>query len=289
MQIQAWLQQARQRISTGANASATAQLDAEVLLAHVLERSRTYLHTWPDKELTEVELEAAEALLQRRTQGTPIAHLLGEREFWSLPLEVNTSTLIPRPDTECLVEQALKLELSEQAKVLDLGTGTGAIALALKNERPHWHVMAVDKSVDAVALARRNAQKLRLQVDIQHSDWFSNIAQQQFDLIVSNPPYIDAEDPHLRQGDVRFEPRSALVAAAQGLADLQQICQAAPAYLKAGGWLLLEHGWQQAERCRELLEAVGYEQVHSLRDYANLERMTLGQWVVNKRSEMDVE
>lgn len=289
MQIQAWLRSARERITAGTSASETAQLDAEVLLAHVLKRSRTYLHTWPDKELAPAELEAVEALLQRRTHGIPIAHLVGEREFWSLPLRVNASTLIPRPDTECLVERALQLELPRQAKVLDLGTGTGAIALALKSERPQWQVMAVDKASEAVALARRNAAQLDLQVQIEQSDWFSGVVGEHFDLIISNPPYIDVHDPHLQQGDVRFEPSSALVAQDEGYADLQTIITAAPDHLLNGGWLVLEHGWQQAERCRLLLESAGYRQVQSQRDYANLERMTLGQWVSDERSEKDVE
>lgn len=293
MQIQAWLRHARDSITVSISerdaAHATPQLDAEVILTHVLACSRTFLHTWPEKELEAAQLAAAEHLLQQRLSGVPVAHLLGEREFWSLTLKVNASTLIPRPDTECLVERALQLPLPAQARVLDLGTGTGAIALALKSERPNWQVMAVDKSAAAVTLAQDNAQTLGLDVAIRESDWFSQVGPQRFDLIVSNPPYIDAADPHLQQGDVRFEPHSALVADAEGFADLQAIMNAAPDYLNAGGWLLLEHGWQQAEQCRKALQAAGFTQVQSARDYANLERMSLGQVPAGKRSEPDVE
>ncbi|WP_309137178.1 peptide chain release factor N(5)-glutamine methyltransferase [Pseudidiomarina homiensis] len=289
MQIQAWLRHARTCIEASQAASATPQLDAEVLLAHVLSCSRTYLHTWPDKVLDEQQLKSAEGLLQQRATGLPVAHLLGEREFWSLPLQVNASTLIPRPDTECLVEQALQLSLPAQARVLDLGTGTGAIALALKSERPQWQVVAVDKTIDAVKLAEANAARLGLAVEVQQSDWFRNITDQRFDLIVSNPPYIDARDPHLQQGDVRFEPHSALVAGASGFADLATIITTARSYLNGNGWLVLEHGWQQAERCRLALHEAGYGQVQSQRDYANLERITFGQWESDKGSETDVE
>lgn len=289
MQIQAWIHLARNRIAASDAASETPKLDAEVILAHVLACSRTYLHTWSDKELDAVQVAAAEQLLQQRVKGVPVAHLLGEREFWSLPLQVNASTLIPRPDTECLVEQALRLPLPPQTKVLDLGTGTGAIALALKSERPHWQVSAVDKALDAVQLAQTNAARLGLDVTVLASDWFDSVAGQRFDLIVSNPPYIDANDPHLQQGDVRFEPHSALVAEEQGFADLLKIIKSAPNFLHDHGWLLLEHGWQQAAQCRSYLQTAGYEQVQSARDYANLERMSLGRWAPGERSETDVE
>lgn len=287
MQLQAWLRAARERLQ----ASETPQLDAEVLLAHILACSRTYLHTWPDNELTSEQQHAADHLLQQREHGVPIAHLVGEREFWSLPLQVNDSTLIPRPDTECLVEHALRLPLPAQARVLDLGTGTGAIALALQSERPQWQVVAVDRAADAVALATRNASNLKLAVDVKQSNWFHAVSGQRFDLIVSNPPYIAAHDPHLQQGDVRFEPHTALVAEAEGFADLAYIIATAPAYLAPAGWLLLEHGWEQGEQCRHALQARAYEQVQSLSDYANLERITIGQWnrATEKRSEADGE
>lgn len=258
--------------------SESARLDAEVLLAHVLKQSRSYLHTWPERELSAAQLDVFETLVEAREQGQPIAHLIGEREFWSLPLRVNASTLIPRPDTEVLVETCLHLELPEQARVLDLGTGTGAIALALQSERPDWRLLAVDQAAAAVALARENAERLQLPVAVQQSDWFAQLAPQSFELIVSNPPYIAPDDPHLTLGDVRFEPHSALVSAANGFADLQSIITTAPAYLSVGGWLVLEHGWEQAEGCRQRLVARGFSAVESRRDYANLERITLGRW-----------
>lgn len=259
--------------------SESAKLDAEVLLAHIVERDRTYLFTWSDRLLEPSEHERFAALIQQRQQGIPIAHLVGQREFWSLPLAVNDSTLIPRPDTEVLVEHALSLPLPVESAVLDLGTGTGAIALALKSSRPKWRVMAVDKMAEAVALAKQNAATLNLAVDVKQSDWFAAIeAQQKFDLIVSNPPYIDANDPHLELGDVRFEPKSALVAANQGLSDIETIITKATGYLKPRGWLLIEHGWTQGAAVRELMQSAQFNAVTSIRDYANLERVTVGQW-----------
>ncbi|GAB3291070.1 peptide chain release factor N(5)-glutamine methyltransferase [Pseudidiomarina andamanensis] len=259
--------------------SESAKLDAEVLLAHIVERDRTYLFTWSDRLLEPSEQERFAALIQQRQQGIPIAHLVGQREFWSLPLAVNDSTLIPRPDTEVLVEHALSLPLPVESAVLDLGTGTGAIALALKSSRPKWRVMAVDKMAEAVALAKQNAATLNLAVDVKQSDWFAAIeAQQKFDLIVSNPPYIDANDPHLELGDVRFEPKSALVAANQGLSDIETIITKATGYLKPRGWLLIEHGWTQGAAVRELMQSAQFNAVTSIRDYANLERVTVGQW-----------
>lgn len=259
--------------------SESAKLDAEVLLAFCLQRERVYLYTWPERQLTAEQTQQFEQLLAKRQKGTPVAHLVGEREFWSLPLHVNDSTLIPRPDTEVLVEQTLALNLADDAQVLDLGTGTGAIALALKSSKPHWQITAVDKSAAAVELARTNAGALQLPINCQVSNWFSTLpASDKFDVIVSNPPYIDAKDPHLQQGDVRFEPRSALVADNQGLADIEHIISHAGAFLRANGWLLIEHGWKQAAAVRSLMASYKFEAVNSVRDYANLERITVGQW-----------
>jgi len=258
--------------------SPTAKLDAEVLLSHVLGVDRVYLLTWPERLLSNSEWQTMQALVAQRANGIPVAYLIGQREFWSLPLQVNNSTLIPRPDTEVLVETALQLSLPPAARVLDLGTGTGAIALALKSSQPQWQVTAVDRERAAVTLAQHNANSLKLAVAVIQSDWFAALPEQQFDLIVSNPPYIDGDDPHLQQGDVRFEPTTALVAAQQGLADLFHIIDTAPLFLAPAGWLVLEHGWQQGAAVRSQLTRQGYQQVTTVCDYANLERVTIGQW-----------
>ncbi|MEX1222303.1 MAG: peptide chain release factor N(5)-glutamine methyltransferase [Idiomarina sp.] len=259
--------------------SDSARLDAEVLLGFVLKKSRTQLRTWPETVVTAEAQEAFLKLLAQRQAGQPVAHLTGEREFWSLPLHVNNSTLIPRPDTETLVAAALDLQLPEHAEVLDLGTGTGAIALAIKSERHHFQVTAVDKSAAAVALAKENSARLQLPITVLESNWFSALeAEPRFDLIVSNPPYIAAQDEHLSLGDVRFEPRSALVAEASGLADIQAIIDLSQYYLKPAGWLAIEHGWQQAEAVRDLFIKKGYKNVSSLADYANVDRVTIGRF-----------
>ncbi|WP_127346893.1 peptide chain release factor N(5)-glutamine methyltransferase [Pseudidiomarina mangrovi] len=270
------IQQAQRRLWQ----SDSARLDSELLLAKVLDKPRSYLLTWPERAVSAAQQQAFEQLISAREQGQPVAYLLGQREFWSLTLEVNDSTLIPRPETEHLVEATLALDLPEQAQVADLGCGSGAIALALKSERPQWQVIGLERDAGAVALAQRNAERLQLDIKVLQSDWFSQLpAQQRFHAIVSNPPYIDANDPHLQQGDVRFEPRSALVAEQHGLADLAWLIAQAPQLLHHGGWLLLEHGWQQAEAVRQLFLQRGYQQVSSQRDYAKLERITLAQWV----------
>ncbi|MBP8172746.1 MAG: peptide chain release factor N(5)-glutamine methyltransferase [Aeromonadaceae bacterium] len=265
--------------------SDSAALDADCLLAFVLDKSRTWLRTWPETELSSAQLATVDALAARREQGEPVAHLLGYREFWSLPLKVSKHTLIPRPDTEVLIEQALAhLPASADGwRVLDLGTGTGAIALALKSERPELQVFAVDRVPEACELARENAQDLQLAIEIRQGSWFEPVAGERFSLILSNPPYIDAADPHLQEGDVRFEPASALVAERCGMADLLQIIQQAPIYLLSGGWLLLEHGWQQGEAVREALLAAGFEAVSSVCDYGSNERVSLGQWSGSQR------
>lgn len=259
--------------------SPTPRLDAELLLAAALGKPRSYLRTWPERELAADQLGLFRSHLQRRRQGEPVAYILGHQGFWSLDLEVAPHTLIPRPDTELLVESALALLPVTPLAALDLGTGTGAIALALASERPGWQVTGVDRVEDAVALAERNRQRLQLDnVRFLHSHWFSALAGQRFGLILSNPPYIRADDRHLDQGDVRFEPSSALVAGADGLDDIRAIIQAAPQYLLAGGWLLLEHGFDQAEAVRELLATAGFSEAHSRRDLGGHERISLGRF-----------
>ncbi|MCO5787418.1 peptide chain release factor N(5)-glutamine methyltransferase [Pseudomonas sp. G11-1] len=254
-------------------------LDAELLLAHVLGKSRSYLFTWPQKEVSEPEIERFFTLLARRQRGEPVAYLLGEQGFWTLDLQVSPDTLIPRPDTERLVEVALELGPPQPAQVLDLGTGTGAIALALASERPHWQLTGCDRMPGAVVLAEQNRARLGLgNVRFLQSDWFAALGRDRYDLIVSNPPYIAADDPHLTEGDVRFEPASALVSGADGLDDIRQIIVSAPAYLNDAGWLLLEHGWQQAEAVRSLLEERGFHVVQSWQDLGGHQRVSGGQW-----------
>lgn len=260
-------------------ASDTPVLDAELLLAHVLGKPRSYLLTWPERELDETQLAQFDALLARRRQGEPVAYLLGEQGFWSLDLKVAPDTLIPRPDTERLVEVALELGPAGPARVLDLGTGTGAIALALAAERPRWQLIGVDRMPAAVALARRNGERLGLtHAHFLQSDWFSALDGQCFDMIVSNPPYIAADDPHLALGDVRFEPASALVSGEDGLDDIRRIIAEAPDHLAPGGWLLLEHGWQQAPAVCQLLRECGMDLVQSWRDLGGQLRVSGGQW-----------
>ncbi|WP_029882733.1 peptide chain release factor N(5)-glutamine methyltransferase [Enterobacter sp. T1-1] len=275
MDFQSWLRQATGALSD----SESPKRDAEILLEYVTGKARTYLLAFGETELT-VEQEAQlAALLARRKTGEPVAHLVGEREFWSLPLFVSAATLIPRPDTECLVEQALARLPAVASRILDLGTGTGAIALALATERPDCAVTAVDVMPDAVALAQRNVERLGVtNVTVQQSSWFSALEKQTFGMIVSNPPYIDEHDPHLAQGDVRFEPLTALVAGNAGLADLEDIVTTSRQHLLPGGWLLVEHGWTQGEAVRGLFRQTGYAAVETCRDYGGNERLTLGQW-----------
>lgn len=257
-------------------ASDTSRLDAELLLAHSLGVDRSYLFTWPDKRLAVDQLAAFNALLARRMVGEPVAHILGHQGFWSLQLAVNASTLIPRPDTEVLVETALSLCPDVALDVIDLGTGTGAIALALKAERPLWRVVASDASLDACRLAQRNAADNGLDVAIFCAHWLQGVAQNSMDVVISNPPYIDAADPHLKHGDVRFEPLSALVSEAAGTADLRSIAEQSLRVLRQGGRLLLEHGYDQREAVQQILNTLGYDDVHSVQDYGGQWRVTTG-------------
>lgn len=267
-----WQKQAQQKLTL---VSPTADIEARLCLCHVLNVSNTYLYSHSQRALHDEELAELNRLLSARLTGQPLAYLFGYWHFYDLKLRVDPSTLIPRPDTELLVEQALSLALPTDAKVLDLGTGTGAIALALAANRPQWQLTAVDYVDGAVALAEQNRRQLNIpNVSVVQSNWFDAISGQRFDLIVSNPPYIDPTDPHLSA--LRFEPITALTAAQQGLADLHHIIAQAPAYLTAGGWLYLEHGYDQADAVRALLTEAGFNQVQSQRDYGNNWRISGG-------------
>jgi release factor glutamine methyltransferase len=259
--------------------SDSAALDVQLLLAKALGKTRTWLYAWPEYQLTLTEQQQFDALLRQRLAGQPIAYLLGQREFWSQELLVTPAVLIPRPETELLVETALQVVAATNAVVADLGTGSGAIALALAAARPAWQLHATELSQAAWQVASANLQRLQLpNVQLHQGSWFAPLPALPFDLIVSNPPYIDADDPHLSQGDVRFEPRLALVAAEQGLADLRYISDYARQYLCVGGWLALEHGWQQGAAVRELLLRYGYQQVGTERDGAGHERVSYACW-----------
>ncbi|MEO9654547.1 peptide chain release factor N(5)-glutamine methyltransferase [Marinomonas sp.] len=277
MQIDALLKSASQRLEP---LYESALLDAQLLLAQVLDVSTSYFYTWPDKVVDKAQLVAFEALLARRLAGEPIAYILERQAFWTLDLEVSPCTLIPRADTERLVEVALtKVPTQAASRILDLGTGTGAIALALASECQHAQVFGVDLIDEAVALAKRNAQRHDLSVRFTQSSWFEQLMNEKpFDLIVSNPPYIDPADQHLEQGDVRFEPKTALIAEEHGLADIRHIVIQAKTYLAQGACLIFEHGYDQAAQVREILAAEGYEQIESFQDYGGNDRVTLGHY-----------
>ncbi|MGF1695832.1 peptide chain release factor N(5)-glutamine methyltransferase [Vibrio lamellibrachiae] len=264
--------------------SESPSLDAAVLLCHSLNKPRSFLFTWPDKVLSEQDLSNFHLLLERRLSGEPIAYIVGEREFWSLPLKVSPTTLIPRPDTERLVEIALDKSAEQSGAILDLGTGTGAIALALSSEMPTRRVVGIDLMQDAQALATDNAKSLGItNAQFLSGSWFAPLEDgTKFALIVSNPPYIDETDPHLSQGDVRFEPMSALVAKENGLADIRYISEHAIQFLEHDGWLMFEHGFEQGADVREILTVLGYQHVVTEKDYGNNDRVTLGQWKINK-------
>ncbi|WP_340676690.1 peptide chain release factor N(5)-glutamine methyltransferase [Paraglaciecola sp.] len=254
-------------------------LDSKILLCYCLNCEQTYLHTWPEKNLNDQQLQQFQSLVAQRMAGHPIAHLIGYRDFWTLRLQVSSATLIPRPETELLVETALELTLPVNAKVLDLGTGTGAIALALATERPMWQIWGIDKSHAAVQLAKSNAKLNALEsVDFAQSDWFSQVEEPLFDLIVSNPPYVEQHSPYLHQGDVRFEPLSALISGKDGLDDIRFIVAQAKQYLSDGAYLVLEHGYSQDIVIRSILESNAYVDVLSVSDFNGLPRVSLAKF-----------
>lgn len=254
-----------------------ARLEAELLLAHALDRPRSWFYAHSGDVLEARDAHAFEQLLQRRDQGEPVARITGHRGFWSLDLAVTADTLIPRPETELLVELALeRMPRAELLRVLDLGTGTGAVALAIASERPLADVTALDASSAALEIAEANSDAAGLPLRLLHSDWYAAVAGERFDLIVSNPPYIAEADPHLRQGDLRFEPRAALASGPDGLDAIRVITGSSADHLEPGGWLLVEHGYDQGAAVRALFAAAGLVAVVTERDLEHRERVTLG-------------
>ncbi|MAT65794.1 MAG: protein-(glutamine-N5) methyltransferase, release factor-specific [Gammaproteobacteria bacterium] len=274
--LQDWLRRAVQQL--GEAGSDSPRLDAQILLGHALDRPRSYLYAHGDDALEPAQRAQADALLNQRLEGRPVAHLLGRREFWSQELEVSPDTLIPRPETEITLELALeKIPPGADWALLDLGTGSGALALMLARERPGCRVTATDISAAALAVARRNRERLGVSnLELLEGDWFTPVAGRRFQLIVSNPPYVAERDPHLKAGDVRFEPRRALAAGGAGLDDLEHLIMQAPAYLEPGGWLVLEHGFDQAEAVASLLKKKDFIDIHCRPDLAGQPRASAG-------------
>ena len=253
------------------------KLDSEIILAHGLDCTRASLVAWPEQPLSEDHWQGFQKAIKRRQLGEPVAYIIGEQGFWTLTLKTNPSTLIPRPETELLVEQVLSMTWPEHNKLLDLGTGTGAIGLALASENPRWQIMGVDLNPAAVDLANQNAQLNSItNIRFEQGSWAENV-EPGWDCIVSNPPYIDPKDAHIKQGDLRFEPLSALVAEDAGLADIKTIAKQAWPLLNQTGWLLLEHGYNQGAQVREILLATGFDAVQTKLDYGQRERITFGQ------------
>lgn len=262
-----------------ATTSESPRLDAELLLAFVLQVPRSYLFAHPEERPGKEAFAIYRNLVGRRKSGEPVPYITGHREFWSLDLIVNRHTLIPRPDTETLVLKALELMRNRTAlDVLDLGTGSGAIALALARERAGDNVVGTDKSAEALGVARYNAQRLGIgNVEFVHGDWFAPVTGRRFDMIVSNPPYVAESDPHLARPDIRYEPSGALVAGKDGLDNLGHIVETAPAHLRPGGWILVEHGERQGKSVRGLLASAGFGRVETAKDLAGRARVTYGQ------------
>jgi len=255
------------------------RLDAEILLCHILNVTRSYLLAWSEKMLTGNQYAQFQLLLNRRVQGVPIAYLIGSKAFWSFDLQVTKNTLIPRPETELLVEQVLaRLPPDSDAQVIDLGTGSGAIALAIAKERPYCRLLATDNATEALQVAQTNAQRLGFHhIKFLHSDWWSALGDIKATIVVSNPPYVAENDRHLTQGDVHHEPRNALVAGVDGLTDIRALVKESLSHLEINGWLLLEHGYDQGEAVQQLFEQQGYQAIETYYDLAGLPRVTVGQ------------
>ncbi|XKM14449.1 peptide chain release factor N(5)-glutamine methyltransferase [Orbaceae bacterium ac157xtp] len=271
-----WLKQATLELS----GSESPKRDAEILLGFVTNKTRTFLMAFCETKLNDEELTRLNEFVKRRKSGEPVAYITGVKEFWSLNFNVSPATLIPRPDTEKLVEIALDLLPKVPCEVLDLGTGTGAISIAMATERTDCLFTAIEKNPDAFELAQKNAYQIGVNnVYLMQGDWFKPIKGRMFSMIVSNPPYIEPTDVHLSQGDIRYEPRSALVADDDGLADIKIIVNGATKHLNQYGWLLIEHGWKQGEAVRTIFKQHGFQLVETYTDYSGNERVTVGRWV----------
>jgi len=275
--IKTLLAQSSQKLAA---VSDSALLDAEVLLCHCLHKSRSFLRAWPEKSLSDEQNEQFNSLLTQRLKGVPIAYLTGNREFWSRKFIVNEAVLIPRPDSELLIELCLpRLNPNQAAKIIDLGSGSGVLAITLAAERPLAKVIACDISCKALEITQLNAKNLNIRnLHCIHSNWFESINEHNFDLVVSNPPYIAADDPHLKQGDVRFEPGSALVSGENGLQDIRLIAAQARERLTNGGWLLIEHGYNQQQDVQAIFSGLNYQDVNTHTDLSNNPRVTSGLW-----------
>jgi release factor glutamine methyltransferase len=262
--------------------SDSAMLDAEVLLCHCLHKNRSYLRAWPDKQPDAEQCRAFQALMAKRLDGWPVAYLIEQREFWSRNFKVSPAVLIPRPDSELMIELCLPLLPEAQpVKIIDLGTGSGILAITLAAERPQAQVIATDISSAALKIATENATALNIHnISFQLSNWFANITEQNFDLIISNPPYIADHDPHLQQGDVRFEPQSALISADCGLQDIRLLAEQARHHLKNQGRLLIEHGYNQQVEVQAIFAQCNYQQISTHTDLSGQPRITSGLWIL---------
>lgn len=254
-------------------------MEARLLLSYALQRNSSWLYAWPEHELDQQQEQVYFELVKRRAEGEPISYITGEQEFWSLPFKVTPDTLIPRQETELIIETALQLAKPDQAiALLDLGTGSGIIAITLASECPGWIITASDHSESALAVARINASQLNTShINFVQGDWFEPLEKNgKFHIITSNPPYVAKDDPHLQRGDLRFEPASALSSGRSGLEDIQHIVSQTPLWLHQGGWLLVEHGMEQGAEVREIFQQAGFGRISSKTDLAKLERMTMG-------------
>jgi release factor glutamine methyltransferase len=277
MKIGDALKQGSQKI----HSSDTAKLDTEILLCSVLKRERTYLYAYPEQELSKEEADSFNKLIALRSEGRPIAHITNQKEFWSLTFHITQDTLIPRPETELLVETALKYIQNDSVKnILDLGTGSGAIAIAIASERPLAKITATDTSDEALMIAKQNADRHKINnIKFKNANWFDKENTNLYDVIVSNPPYIEINDPHLTQGDVQFEPLSALASGNDGLDDLRIIIRESKIHLNKQAWLLVEHGYNQGEQVRQLFNENEYSSTSTIKDYSHNDRVSIGQLI----------